>query len=184
MTTLAEKYELMDKQTVNRIISRMSHEILERNKGCENLIFIGIQTKGVVFAHLLADRIEQIEGVKIPVGSMDITFYRDDLTLLTEHPVINGNDIPFVIHQKNIVLVDDVLYSGRTIRAAIDELFDMGRPDSVQLAILIDRKHRELPISADYIGKEVPVSRTENINVEIDTDKTIKRVSLCDIIKS
>lgn len=183
MVKLSEKSELMDKNMVNRIINRMSNEILEHNKTIDNLVFIGIQTKGAVLAKLIAKRINDTEGVNIPVGSMDITFYRDDLTLLYEHPVINGNDIPFSVHKKDIVLVDDVLYSGRTIRAAIDEIFDMGRPESVQLAIMIDRCQRQLPISADYIGKEVPVSKTENINVEVDESGNIKRVTLCDIVK-
>ncbi|MCH5186078.1 MAG: bifunctional pyr operon transcriptional regulator/uracil phosphoribosyltransferase PyrR [Oscillospiraceae bacterium] len=181
MVKLSEKAELMDKNTANRIISRMCDEILEHNGNTENLVFIGIQKKGALIAKLIAKRIKETEGEDIPVGSMDITFYRDDLTLMHEQPVINGNDIPFSIHKKDIVLVDDVLYSGRTIRAAIDELFDMGRPDSVQLAIMIDRCQRQLPISADYIGKEVPVSKSENINVEIDDDGSVRRVALCDI---
>ena len=184
MVRLAEKYELMDEKTAVRIIRRISDEILERNKTTDNVVIIGIQTKGAAIAKLIAKRIKETEGVDIPVGSMDITFYRDDLTLMHEHPVINGNDIPFSVHKKDIVLVDDVLYSGRTIRAAIDEIFDFGRPESVQLAILIDRKHRQLPISADYTGKEVPVSANENINVEFNDDGSVKRVTICDIIKN
>lgn len=178
MSTFIEKTEIMDNNSVKRAISRISYEIIERNKGIENLVLIGIQTKGVVLAKCLSRKIKELEGIDIPVGNLDITFYRDDLTMLSEHPVINGNDIAFSVHNKKIILVDDVLYTGRTIRSAIEELFDMGRPAKIELAILIDRGHRELPIRADYIGKNVPTSRRETINVEVDEDDTIKRVSL------
>lgn len=175
-----EKTELMDSVTVNRAVSRMAYEILERGKTTDNLVIIGIQTRGAAIARKISAEIKKFDGADIPVGSMDITFYRDDLTLLSEHPVINGNDIPFPVHQKRIILVDDVLFTGRTIRAAIEEIFDMGRPDKIELAILVDRGHKELPFSADYIGKISPTSKNEHINVEIDENGDIKRVSICE----
>lgn len=181
MSAFKEKLEIMDGEQAYKVIRRMVYEILERNKTTDKLVFIGIQTKGAVLARQLAEVIKEIEGIDIPVGSLDITFYRDDLTMLAEHPVINGNDIAFDIYGKNVVLVDDVLYTGRTIRAAIEELFDMGRPDKVELAILIDREHRELPISADYTGRNVPVSKSENINVEVENNR-VKRVAICEIL--
>lgn len=181
MPELKVKAEIMDAQTVDKTLRRIAYEILEKNKTTDNLVIIGIQTKGVVLADKIAKKIKEIENIDIPVGSMDITFYRDDLTMLAEHPVINGNDIAFSVYDKNIVIVDDVLYTGRTIRAAIEEIFDMGRPSKIQLAILVDRGHRELPICADYIGKNVPASKNENINVEIESGE-IKRVTICDML--
>lgn len=179
MPNLIEKTEIMDKNDVQRAISRISYEIAERNGGAENMVLIGIQERGVVLAKKIAEKIKGLEGGEIPLGSMDITFYRDDLTMLSEHPTINSNDIPFSIHDKKIVLVDDVLFSGRTIRAAIEELFDMGRPKKIELAILIDRGHRELPIQPDYIGKSVPTSKKESIQMEVDANDEISRVSIC-----
>lgn len=161
------KAELMDASMMDRALSRIAHEILERNKGVEDLFLIGIQRRGVPLAGRIADKIEAIEGARPQVGILDITFYRDDLSMLAEHPVINGTSLPFAIHGKRLVLVDDVLYTGRTVRAAIEALFDLGRPQSIQLAILIDRGHRELPIRADYTGKNVPTSRNEIIHVRI-----------------
>lgn len=178
MAKYSEKTVLMDGSTAKRAVSRIAYEILERNKGAENLVIIGIQTKGVSLAKLIIDKIEEIEGIRLELGSLDITFYRDDLTRLSEHPVVAGNDIAFLIENKKIILVDDVLYSGRTIRAAMEELFDMGRPEKIELAVLIDRGGRELPIRADYIGKDVPTSRDEYIDVIIDNKNLIK-VSLC-----
>lgn len=169
---------LMNEETTRRVISRIAYEITERNKGAENLVLIGIQTKGVDLARAIAGEIKEIEGTDIPIGSLDITFYRDDLTKLSRHPIVMGNDIGFQLEDKRIVLVDDVLYSGRTIRAAIDELFDMGRPDKIELAILIDRGGRELPIQADYVGRGVPSSQSEYINVEIKSDGGIGGVAL------
>ena len=169
---------LMDADTVKRVINRIACEIAERNKGTQNLVIIGIQKKGVELARQIIDNIYEIEKEEIPLGSLDITFYRDDLTRLNEHPVVMGNDIAFTIEDKKIILVDDVLYSGRTIRAAIEEIFDMGRPAKVELAVLIDRGNRELPISADYIGRYVPTSEDEYINVEIDNVGRAGRVTL------
>lgn len=173
-----EKAEIMDHDTCLRAVSRIASEIAERSKGGENLVFIGIQTRGAVLAKNVAEKLKQTEHIEIPVGSMDITFYRDDLTMLSSHPVVKENDIAFSVHDKNIILFDDVLYTGRTIRAAIEELFDMGRPAKIELAILVDRGHRELPIQADYIGKNVPASRKENICVEVDEQNHISRVSI------
>lgn len=161
------KTTLMDKEAMNRAITRMSHEIIERNKGIDNLCLIGIQRRGVVLAKKIAEKIKQVESKQIEIGILDITLYRDDLSLLSEHPVINKSDIGFSITNKKIVLIDDVLYTGRTIRAAIDALMDLGRPAGIQLAVLVDRGHRELPIRADYVGKNVPTSRSESVNVEV-----------------
>ncbi len=172
------KNVLMDQKTSKRAINRIAYEITERNKGAGDIVIIGIQTKGATLAYKIAESIRDIENVNIPVGSLDITFYRDDLTKLDEHPVVKGSDIAFPIEGKRIILVDDVLFSGRTIRAAIEELFDLGRPDRIELAVLIDRGNRELPISPDYTGRYVPTSRDEYINVEITADNGIGRVTI------
>lgn len=177
---IVEKALLMDAPTIERALTRIAHEILERNKGVENLCIIGIQRRGVPLANRIADRIEKIEGIRPPVGILDITFYRDDLSMLSEHPVVNGTKIDFVVNGKTIVLVDDVLYTGRTARAAIEAVFDMGRPACIQLAILIDRGHRELPIRADYFGKNVPTSKAESIHVKVIEIDSVDGVVLCD----
>ncbi len=158
---------LMDQTMMDRALTRIAHEIIERNKGVDDLYLVGIQRRGVPMANRIADKISQIEGHRPEVGILDITFYRDDLSMLSEHPVINGTSLPFAISGKKIVLVDDVLYTGRTCRAAIDALFDFGRPQMIQLAILIDRGHRELPFRADFIGKNVPTSSSEIVHVMI-----------------
>ena len=173
---MREKARLLDREGIRRSLTRIAHEILEKNKGTEELILIGIRRRGVPLAVRLAELIQQIEGVEIPVGKLDITLYRDDLTALSDYPLVRGTDIPCDITAKKIVLVDDVLYTGRTIRAAMDALMDIGRPFLIQLAVLIDRGHRELPIRADYVGKNVPTSRKENIKVmlqEIDDDEAV-----------
>ncbi|MCI5605732.1 MAG: bifunctional pyr operon transcriptional regulator/uracil phosphoribosyltransferase PyrR [Clostridia bacterium] len=180
MVKYTEKTVLMDSATVSRSISRIAYEIVERNKGTDNLVVIGIQTKGVSLARKIIQKIQEIEGIKLPLGNLDITFYRDDLTRLNTHPVVKGNDIAFPIEDKRIILVDDVLYSGRTIRAAIEELFDMGRPAKIELAVLIDRGNHELPIKADYIGRSVPTARNEYINVLINENDNIEKVSICE----
>lgn len=171
-----EKTVLLNDAAAQRLVSRMAYEIVEDNKGSENLIIVGIQKKGVLFAKALQKKISEIEGVDIPLGSLDITFYRDDLTRLMDHPVIKGTDVPFAIEDKNIILVDDILFSGRTVNAAIKELFDMGRPAKIRLAVLIDRGNRELPIGADYCGKNVPTAKNEYISADISEDGTIKEV--------
>lgn len=179
MAEHTEKTVLMDEATARRAVSRIAYEIVERNRGADNLVIIGIQTKGVSLSKLIIKKIKEIEGITIPLGSLDITFYRDDLTRLSAHPIVAGNDIAFSIEDKSIILVDDVLYSGRTIRAAMEELFDMGRPAKIELAVLVDRGGRELPIRADYVGRETPTSQSEYIDVVIDNDR-LEKVSICD----
>ncbi|MET3505110.1 bifunctional pyr operon transcriptional regulator/uracil phosphoribosyltransferase PyrR [Halalkalibacter oceani] len=156
---------ILDEQAIRRGITRVAHEIIERNKGIENCVLVGIKTRGIYLAKRLAERIEQIEGASIPVGEIDITLYRDDLTVKSksEEPIIQGTDIPITISGMKVILVDDVLYTGRTVRAALDALIDLGRPEQIQLAVLIDRGHRELPIRPDYVGKNVPTSKSEVI---------------------
>ncbi|MDU2687048.1 bifunctional pyr operon transcriptional regulator/uracil phosphoribosyltransferase PyrR [Paeniclostridium sordellii] len=165
---MKEKAQLMDEKAISRAITRVSHEIIERNKGIENVVLVGIKTRGVPIATRIAKKIESIEGVAINTGQIDITLYRDDLKEIDVDPVINGSSIDFDINNKVVVLVDDVLYTGRTVRAALDAIMDVGRPNAIQLAVLVDRGHRELPIRADYVGKNVPTSRHEIISVMLD----------------
>ena len=162
-----KKAEIMDEAAMTRAIKRIAHEIIERNKGTENLMLIGIQRRGVPLAKRIGELIMQEENVTLPVGTLDITFYRDDLSLLAEHPQVKGTDIPANVNGMNVVMVDDVLYTGRTARSAMDAIMDMGRANTIQLAVLIDRGHRELPIRADYVGKNVPTSRQEMIKVSV-----------------
>ena len=158
---------LLDQPGINRALTRIAHEILERNKGVEDLALVGIRTGGDHLAALLQKRIHEIEKVDIPLGTVDITMYRDDLAARGSLPV-GKTDIPFALDGKRVVLVDDVLYTGRTIRAAMDALIDLGRPRSIQLAVLIDRGHRELPIRADYVGRNVPTAQEEDVKVTFD----------------
>jgi pyrimidine operon attenuation protein/uracil phosphoribosyltransferase len=146
---------------------RMAHEIIEKNKGISNLCLVGIRTRGVFIASRLAENIKKIEGKEVPVGTLDITLYRDDLTLIAFQPVVHKTEISFDISGKDLVLIDDVLYSGRTIRAALDALIDLGRPNTIQLAVLIDRGHRELPIRPDYVGKNIPTAKNETVQVRL-----------------
>ena len=164
---MIDKAKLMDEKAIARAITRISHEIIEKNKGVEDVILIGVKTRGVPIANRIATRIEQIEGHKVATGEMDITLYRDDLKEIQEEPVINSTNIGTDINDKIVVLVDDVLYTGRTVRSALNALMDIGRPKSIQLAVLVDRGHRELPIRADYVGKNVPTSKQEIISVEL-----------------
>lgn len=176
MVTLVDKTVLMDGQAIRRTITRISHEVIEKNKGTENIVLVGIRTRGVPLAERLANEIEKIEGKKPPVGFLDITLYRDDLSTLSYQPIVHQTQIPVDINDKKVVLVDDVLYTGRTVRAALDALVDIGRPKSVQLAVLVDRGHRELPIRADYVGKNVPTSGKEVVSVQIlpvDSDEQV-----------
>lgn len=159
------KAELMDESAVQRALVRISHEIIERNKGTKDLVLLGIKTRGVPLAEIIADNIEKIEGVKLSVGDLDINHYRDDLSEINAFPEANHPELPFDVNGKNIILVDDVLFTGRTVRAAIEAIFSLGRPSSIQLAILVDRGHRELPFRADYVGKNVPTSTSELISV-------------------
>ncbi|MEW5807140.1 MAG: bifunctional pyr operon transcriptional regulator/uracil phosphoribosyltransferase PyrR [Acidobacteriota bacterium] len=159
--------KIMDAEKLDRVMTRMAHEILERNKSVENLAVIGIRTRGVPLARRLADKIKDIEGKNVDVGILDINLYRDDLSMISDRPVLRKTEIPFQVDGKKIVLVDDVLFTGRTIRAALDALIDLGRPQIIQLAVLIDRGHRELPIRADYVGKNLPTSLHEMVDVRL-----------------
>lgn len=167
MKNMVDKAVIMDAQAMQRAWRRIAHEVSEKNKGVQDLLLVGIRTRGVPLAERLADNITAIEGIRLPVGVLDITLYRDDLSTLSHQPVVYGTDIPGNITGKKIVLVDDVLYTGRTVRAALDALIDLGRPKLIQLAVLIDRGHRELPIRADFVGKNVPTSHREVISVQL-----------------
>ncbi|WP_421385419.1 bifunctional pyr operon transcriptional regulator/uracil phosphoribosyltransferase PyrR [Bacillus salacetis] len=166
---VAQKAVVLDQPAIRRALTRIAHEIIERNKGIEDCVLVGIKTRGIHLAARLANRIEEIEGAKIPVGEIDITLYRDDLTVKTENeePEVRGSDLPVDITNKKVILVDDVLFTGRTVRAALDALMDLGRPSSIQLAVLVDRGHRELPVRADFVGKNIPTSSSEKIVVEL-----------------
>lgn len=161
------KAMLMDESEINRALKRISHEILERNNGCDNICLIGIKRRGVPLAEIIADNIYNIEGVRLPTAVLDITFYRDDIVTDYQDPVISPCDIPFSVVGKKVILVDDVLYTGRTARAALDAIMEFGRAASIQFAVLIDRGHRELPIRGDYVGKNLPTSKNEFVKVKI-----------------
>jgi pyrimidine operon attenuation protein/uracil phosphoribosyltransferase len=161
------KAQIIDAPGFERTITRLAHEILEKNKGAETLVIVGIRTRGEFIARRLARKIDEVEGSHVPIGSLDITLYRDDLLGKLEQPMLKGTDIIFDLNGKNVILIDDVLFTGRTIRAALDELIDLGRPKSIQLAVLVDRGHRQLPIRADFVGKNVPTSAGESIRVHV-----------------
>ncbi len=184
MENLVEKAQIMNEVEISRAISRIAHEIIEKNKGVDDdLLIIGIQRRGVPLAERIAQKIQEVENKPVKVGKLDITFYRDDLSTLAEHPVVNRTEINYSVTDKKIILVDDVLYTGRTVRAAIDAIMDLGRPSMIQLAVLIDRGHRELPIRADYVGKNVPTARNEVIHVklvEIDGVNKVVIAQKCD----
>lgn len=167
MVKLTEKAVIMDEQAIRRALNRISHEIIEANKGVEEVVIVGIRTRGVPLANRVAEGIKRIEGIDVPVGMLDITLYRDDLSTLAYQPIVHGTEIQADINDKVVVLVDDVLYTGRTVRAALDAVIDLGRPKVIQLAVLVDRGHRELPIRADYVGKNVPTSSQEVIGVRL-----------------
>jgi pyrimidine operon attenuation protein/uracil phosphoribosyltransferase len=169
---------ILDATDIDRVLRRMTHEILEKHKGAENLTLIGIQTRGVHLAKRLGNKIKEIEAVEVPTGDMDITLYRDDWTRISHHPIVQATDILFSVDGKQIVLVDDVLFTGRTTRAAMDAVIDFGRPDRIELAVLVDRGHRELPIQADYIGKYVETRRSEMVNVLLSEHDGEDRVVL------
>jgi len=181
---LRDKNIIMDEMGMKRALTRIAHEIIERNKGIENVAVVGIRRRGGPLAQRLAARIEEIEGVKVPVGILDITLYRDDLTTLASQPLVHRTEVNFDISDLTIVLVDDVLYTGRTIRAAMDALIDLGRPKAIQLAVLIDRGHRELPIKADFIGKNVPTSRQEVISVQVKEIDSKDEVVIQEVINT
>ncbi|ACB86316.1 bifunctional pyr operon transcriptional regulator/uracil phosphoribosyltransferase PyrR [Natranaerobius thermophilus] len=178
-----EKAEIMDQEKFNRTLTRISHEIIEKNKGIDDLVLIGIRTRGVPLAERLAHKIEEIEGESIATGLLDITLYRDDLSTLSEKPILNKTEVPFSIKNKKVVLVDDVLYTGRTARAALDAVIDLGRPKYIQLAVIVDRGHRELPIRADYVGKNVPTSKKELISVRLSEIDGEDRVMIEETVK-
>ncbi|MFA6349825.1 MAG: bifunctional pyr operon transcriptional regulator/uracil phosphoribosyltransferase PyrR [Candidatus Omnitrophota bacterium] len=165
---MKDKAQVLDKETISRTLMRIAHEILEKNKGVDDLCLVGIRNRGVHLANRLADCIKKIEGKDISVGALDITLYRDDLTLIAEQPIVHKTEIYFDINDKNLILVDDVLFTGRTIRAALDALIDFGRPRSIQLAVLVDRGHRELPIRADFAGKNIPTAANERVEVRLE----------------
>jgi pyrimidine operon attenuation protein / uracil phosphoribosyltransferase len=165
---MKEKAQVLDKDTISRSLMRIAHEILEKNKGIQDLCLLGIRNRGAHLAKRLAVCIQQIENASPLVGILDITLYRDDLTLIATQPVVHKTEIDFDISGKNVVLVDDVLYTGRTIRAALDALIDLGRPKTIQLAVLIDRGHRELPIRADFVGKNIPTAKNETVDVKLE----------------
>ena len=160
--------QIMTAEEIRRAVIRVSHEIVEKQSGTDGLVLVGIQRRGVPLARRLASAIFEHEGIQLPVGALDITFYRDDLSMLAQQPVVKGTDLPFDITGTTVVLVDDVLYTGRTIRAAMDALMEYGRPHAIRLAVLVDRGHRELPIRADHVGKNVPTSREELVRVRIE----------------
>jgi pyrimidine operon attenuation protein/uracil phosphoribosyltransferase len=178
--TLREKAKLMSETDMERAIRRMAHEIVEANKGLDNVVLVGIQRRGVFLAQMIREILRQFEQTKVPTGELDITLYRDDLTLLHDHPVVHSTSMPLDITGKRIVLVDDVIYTGRTIRAALDALMDLGRPNIVQLAVLVDRGHRELPISPNYVGKNVPTSREEVVEVRVTAIDGVNEVVICE----
>ncbi len=177
---LNEKAIVLDEQAIGRALTRIAHEIIEKNKGIEDCVLIGIRTRGIFLADRLAKRINQIEGKEIELGELDITLYRDDLSKKTNDgdPVVKGSDIPVNISDKKVILVDDVLFTGRTVRAAMDALVDLGRPSQIQLAVLVDRGHRELPIRADFVGKNVPTSQSEKITVTLTEVDEIDQVTI------
>jgi pyrimidine operon attenuation protein/uracil phosphoribosyltransferase len=162
-----EKAVIMNASEMNRAIKRMAHEVIEANKGIDNLVLLGVQRRGVPLARMLGQAIKAVEGKDVPQGALDITFYRDDLSTLGPSPQVSSTDMPFDVNKKIIILVDDVLYTGRTVRAALDVIMDWGRPEAIRLAVLVDRGHRELPIRPDFVGKNVPTSQREIIKVKV-----------------
>ena len=181
MSTTVKKKTLLDHEAMRRALVRISHEIVEKNKGVKDVVIVGITTRGVPLAKRIAAEIDNIENAKLPVGSLDITLYRDDLSTLAYNPVMHGTEIDFDISGKIIVLVDDVLFTGRTIRCALDALIDIGRPKAIQLAVLVDRGHKELPIRADYVGKNVPTASHETVEVSLAEIDGSDEVALADI---
>ena len=177
------KKVIMTPEDIKRTLARIAHEIIERNKATEHLILVGMHTRGVPLARRLAANIENFGGLKIPVGTLDISPYRDDLASLNRQPIVHHTDIPINIEGKSVVLVDDVLYTGRSTRAAMDALIDLGRPSLIQLAVLVDRGHRELPIRPDYVGKNIPSSKYEEIQVQLEETDGIDEVAIVSLAK-
>lgn len=171
------KKEVVDAVTMKRALTRISYEIIERNKGIQDIVLVGIKTRGIYIAQRLAERLKQLEDIDVPVGELDITLYRDDVKDM-EEPELHSSDVPVSIEGKEVILVDDVLYTGRTIRAAMDAVMDLDRPRKISLAVLVDRGHRELPIRADYVGKNIPTSKTEEIIVEMEERDGADRIMI------
>ncbi|WP_417630822.1 bifunctional pyr operon transcriptional regulator/uracil phosphoribosyltransferase PyrR [Enterococcus faecalis] len=171
------KKEVVDAVTMKRALTRISYEIIERNKGIQDIVLVGIKTRGIYIAQRLAERLKQLEEIDVPVGELDITLYRDDVKDM-EEPELHSSDVPVSIEGKEVILVDDVLYTGRTIRVAMDAVMDLGRPRKISLAVLVDRGHRELPIRADYVGKNIPTSKTEEIIVEMEERDGADRIMI------
>jgi len=179
---IREKAQILDAADMDRAMARIAHEVIERNHGTDDLLLIGIQRRGVSLARDLQAAISRIDGTEVTLGTLDITFYRDDLSTLGPAPAVGSTELPFDINDKTVVLVDDVLYTGRTVRAAMNELMDYGRARAIQLAVLIDRGHRELPIRADFVGKNVPTSSREVIKVMVEEFDDVKKVVVGDLI--
>jgi pyrimidine operon attenuation protein/uracil phosphoribosyltransferase len=177
-TVKAAERQVLDESGVQRALSRMAHEIIERHKGVDGLVLVGIRTNGVYLARRLAAKLAEIEGSDVPLGELDITLYRDDLSTIKSHPLLRKTEIPFDLTDRKVILVDDVLYTGRTIRAAMDGVMDLGRPRLIQLAVLIDRGHRELPIRADYVGKNIPTGSDERVKVFLREEGQDDRVAI------
>lgn len=177
---LKEKTKILDREDIDRALQRIAHEIVEKLKSTDDIVIVGIKNRGAYLGQRLADKLKSITGKAVPVGALDITLYRDDLTEASEQPVVHATEINFDIDEKKIILVDDVLYTGRTIRCALDALIDLGRPGQIQLAVLVDRGHRELPIKADYVGKNVPTSLKEVVEVRLLEADGKDEVVLCE----
>lgn len=177
---MEKKGHILDSKGINRALTRIAHEILEKNKGVEGLALVGVRTRGVFLAQRISRIISEIEKAELPLGIVDITLYRDDLTLGSPQPVLRGTEIPFNVDGRKIVIVDDVLYTGRTVRAAIDAVMEFGRPRMIQLAVLVDRGHRELPIRADYVGKNLPTSRKESVKVHLAEADDLDEVTVAE----
>ncbi len=173
---MKEKAKILDSEAVGRTLKRIAHEVIEHNKGTKDLVIVGVRTRGAYLAERLAGLIGEIDGTTPPVGILDITLYRDDLSSIAQQPVVHKTEMDFDIEDKKVVLVDDVLYTGRTVRAALDEIIDFGRPQFIQLAVLVDRGHRELPIRADYVGKNIPTSTKETVEVRLAESEGVDEV--------
>lgn len=168
--------EVVDTVTMKRALTRITYEIIERNKGIQDIVLVGIKTRGIYIARRIAERLKQLEHIDVPVGELDITLYRDDVETSQEEPELHSSDIPVSLEGKQVILIDDVLFTGRTIRAALDAVMDIGRPRKISLAVLVDRGHRELPIRADYVGKNIPTSMAEEIIVEMEEVDGVDRI--------
>ncbi|MCD0156520.1 bifunctional pyr operon transcriptional regulator/uracil phosphoribosyltransferase PyrR [Deinococcus sp. 6GRE01] len=178
---MTPKAIILTPDEVRRALTRIAHEIIERNKGAENLALIGVHTRGIPLARRLAEKLSSLEGVDVPTGMLDITLYRDDLSEVAQQPIIRETQVPFDLRDRRVILVDDVLYTGRTVRAALDALIDLGRPAGIQLAVLVDRGHRELPIRADYVGKNLPTAASEVVKVKVQETDGVDSVELWDM---